>query len=900
MENIVLLNNPERMNMRVLWMNQIEKSWGFKFESSTKKSEIGFVKIEELKFSSLEFEKELNLSEHYKNGPSGESKKLIVAHSLFVERMFLSLHKAFGNPTSRTQLKLHGMSFTVDKGWMKCPCKSAQYIEGVRSFIEFVNRNGGGNTLFSCPCSRCKNCKGLGPLSEISLHLLKYGILYTYTTWRFHGEKLEVAARSHVDNTSNGDVAENVENINPGIGEGENLGDVVEDDGTAVVDYNIRIDSGVHNDAGTRKMKKKEFVYERAKEPLYPSCRKGVTALYASIKLNHIKIQYGFSDNGMTALLELMKELLPEENTLPSKYAEVEKMIQELGMDYITYDACVNDRVLYWKDHASLVKCPVCQESRYKKVFNDERKLTTVVQKTVRHFSLITRLKRFYNEPWIAEAMTWHSRAKSDINIMRHPIDSSAWRCADSFSPEFSKEPRNVTLGISTDDFNPNGCFGLARCWPVIICIYNLPSSLYMKPEFSLLSLLVSGPKAPSKNFDVYLEILVDELKKLWDGVLAFDAFSKTEFLMRSWLLWGIHDFLALGTLAGYVTHGYCVCPTCGEDTVADYLPFTKKICYRGHRRWLPSKHKYRDDMTNFDGHVEHGTAPWPLTGLQIQEIVGKLSSKKGKRKQPSQASLKRKRKADTNKELEDDGNVEDEGSNVIRHIIDVMHTKKNIMEHLLNTMMGNNKSKDSPAARQDMEDMGIRKKLWLKEDAETGRTTMEKGSFEMTKKEKIDFCKVLKNMRVPFGFSSNLRNCVSVNPPELRNFKSHDYHVVMQHFLPLLVHTATSLPKELRVSLLRISIFFNILCTKVVNREHLLKAKASLVEAICVLEKHFPPSFFVISIHLMIHLADEALNSGPVRFRWMYPFERLMKGFKGLVRNKRYIDGCITRGYTL
>ncbi|XP_026451749.1 uncharacterized protein LOC113352093 [Papaver somniferum] len=426
----------------------------------------------------------------------------------------------------------------VDKGWMKCPCKYAQYIEGVRSFIEFINRNDGGNTLFSCPCSRCKNGKGLGPLSEISLHLLKYGIISTYTTWRFHGQKLEVEARSHVDNTSNGDVAENVKNVNvgdvvvdPAIGEGENLGGVVEDDGAAIVDDNIRIDSGVHNDAGTRKMKKKESVYERAKEPLYSSCPKGVTTLYASIKLNHIKTQYGFSDNGMTALLDLMNELLPEENILPSKYPEVKKMIQELGMDYIIYDACVNDCVLYWKDHASLVKCHVCHQSRYKKVFNDERKLTTVSQKTVRHFSLITRLKRFYSKPWIAEEMIRHSRAKSDINVMRHPVDSSTWRCADSFSPEFAKEPRNVTLGISTDGFNPNGCFGLAHsCWPVIMCIYSLPPSLCMKREFSLLLLLISGPKAPSKTFDVYLEILVDELKRLWDGVLAFEAFSKLNF----------------------------------------------------------------------------------------------------------------------------------------------------------------------------------------------------------------------------------------------------------------------------------------------------------------------------------------------------------------------------------
>ncbi|XP_026431852.1 uncharacterized protein LOC113329072 [Papaver somniferum] len=425
-------------------------------------------------------------------------------------------------------------------------------------------------------------------------HLVKfhciclYGILSTYTTWRFHGEKLEVA--ENVENVNVGDVA-----VDPAIGEGENLGDVVEDDGAAVVDDNIRINSGVHNDAGTRKRKKNESVYERAKEPLYPSCPIGVTSLYASIKLNHIKKQYGFSDNGMTAILELMKELLPEENTLPSKYPEVKKMIQDLGMDYITYDSCVNGCVLYWKDHASLVKCHVCQESKYKKVFNDERKLTTVAQKTIRHFSLITRLKRFYSEPWIAEEMTWHSREKSDINVMRHPVDSSAWRCADSFSPEFAKEQGMLHLG------------------------YQLTVSIRM------------GPKAPRKNFDVYLEILVDELKKLWDSVLAFDAFSKTEFLMRARLLWAIHDFPALGTLAGCVTHGYCACPTCGEGTVADYLPFTKKICYRGHRRWLPSKHKYRDDRTNFDGRVEHGTAPCPLKGMQIQEIVGNLSSKKGR-----------------------------------------------------------------------------------------------------------------------------------------------------------------------------------------------------------------------------------------------------------------------------
>ncbi|XP_026419484.1 uncharacterized protein LOC113315423 [Papaver somniferum] len=499
------------------------------------------------------------------------------------------------------------MSSMVDKGWTNCSRKSALYIEGVRSFIEFVNQNGGGNTLYSCPCVRCKN---------------------------------EVEAQSLEDNTNNANLAENVENV----------GDVTVDPAIGV-DDNFGIDSGIHNDAGTRKRKKKKnSVYERAKEPLYPSCPKGMKTLYASIKLNHINTRYGFFDNGMTTILELMNELLPKENTFPSKYPEVKKMIQELGMDYITYDACVNECILYWKDCALLVKCHVCQEYRYKKVFNDEKKLTTIAHKTVRHFSLITRLKRFYTEPWIADAMNWHSRAKSDINVMRHPVDSLAWRCADSFSPEFSKEPRNVALGISTDGLNPNGCFGLAHsCWPVILCMYNLAHSLCMKRELSLFTLLISCPKAP-----------------------------------------------ALGTLSGCVTHGYFACPTCGEGTVADYLPFTKKICYREHRRWLPVKHKYCYDKTNFDGEVEHGTTRWTLTGQQIQDIVGKIGSKKRKGKQPSLEILKRKRKVDREAEIKGDANAEDEvndqystftrrsilydlpnwGSNAIRHMIDTFLCK--------------------------------------------------------------------------------------------------------------------------------------------------------------------------------------------------------------------------------
>ncbi|XP_026432482.1 uncharacterized protein LOC113329875 [Papaver somniferum] len=277
--------------------------------------------------------------------------------------------------------------------------------------------------------SLCKNGKGLKSLSEIDYYLLRHGIHSTYTIWRFHGEKL--VGKGQKDNSTSDNVGIAVDNVGNLT---EDIGVAAEnDDHSYCVGENDGLHSRVPNHAGTSISKKKRYLYERAREPLYPSCDKGKIPLYAAIKLNNIKTQYGFSYNGVTALLELFKELLPDGKTLPSKFYEVKKLIQEMGMDFITYDTCINDCILYWKDHASLVRCPVCQEPRYEKSFNDERKLTQVARKTLRHFPLIKRLQRFYSIPWIAEAMYWHSKAQSDINVMRHPVDYLSWRCANIF-----------------------------------------------------------------------------------------------------------------------------------------------------------------------------------------------------------------------------------------------------------------------------------------------------------------------------------------------------------------------------------------------------------------------------------------------------------------------------------
>ncbi|KAA0058195.1 hypothetical protein E6C27_scaffold274G005160 [Cucumis melo var. makuwa] len=60
----------------------------------------------------------------------------------------------------------------------------------------------------------------------------------------------------------------------------------------------------------------------------------------------------------------------------------------------------------------------------------------------------------------------------------------------------------------------------------------------------------------------------------------------------------------------------------------------------------------------------------------------------------------------------------------------------------------------------------------------------------------------------------------------------------------------------------------------------------------------YFPPSFFDILTHLVIHLGREVRLCGPVQFRWMYPFKRYMKTLKGFVRNQSCPEGCIAERF--
>ena len=146
-------------------------------------------------------------------------------------------------------------------------------------------------------------------------------------------------------------------------------------------------------------------------------------------------------------------------------------------------------------------------------------------------------------------------------------------------------------------------------------------------------------------------------------------------------------------------------------------------------------------------------------------------------------------------------------------------------------------------------------------------------------------FCHCLKNIKVPHRYYSNIKSLVSVNDLKLVELKSYDCHVLMQQLLPVAVRRI--LPDKVRVVITQLCFFFNAICSKVNDPQQLedLENEASII--ICQLEMYFPPSFFDIMIHLVIHLVREIRLCEPVFLRWMYPIEHYMKVLKGYMKNQ-------------
>ena len=85
---------------------------------------------------------------------------------------------------------------------------------------------------------------------------------------------------------------------------------------------------------------------------------------------------------------------------------------------------------------------------------------------------------------------------------------------------------------------------------------------------------------------------------------------------------------------------------------------------------------------------------------------------------------------------------------------------------------------------------------------------------------------------------------------------------------------------------------------SKEVNLLEIDWLKQYAAETLCILECWFPPSFWDIMLHLVIHVVDELAIYGPVGCRWMYLVERYLGVLKKHVRKRSLPEGSMAEGY--
>ena len=180
------------------------------------------------------------------------------------------------------------------------------------------------------------------------------------------------------------------------------------------------------------------------------------------------------TDTSLDELLKYLKDVLPAGNLCPSSVDEAKKIVCPLDLLHVRYHACINDCIIYRKEHAGKTSCPVCNASRYKKAGKK------YPQKVVWYLRITPRLQRYFVDPKEAKLMRWHAERKKpddgDDPKLRHVKDGSQWRALNSFYRYFECDARNIVLGACTDGMNPFGNQNTNhRLWPVFVWMYNLP-----------------------------------------------------------------------------------------------------------------------------------------------------------------------------------------------------------------------------------------------------------------------------------------------------------------------------------------------------------------------------------------------------------------------------------------
>ena len=93
-------------------------------------------------------------------------------------------------------------------------------------------------------------------------------------------------------------------------------------------------------------------------------------------------------------------------------------------------------------------------------------------------------------------------------------------------------------------------------------------------------------------------------------------------------------------------------------------------------------------------------------------------------------------------------------------------------------------------------------------EKVDDGHQYLSPTSYTLSKEEKESMFQCLNNIKVPYGFSSDVKGIINVVEKKFLNLKSHDCHVLMTQLLPVALRGI--LPPNVRLATVKLCAFLN------------------------------------------------------------------------------------------
>ncbi|BBH05127.1 hypothetical protein Prudu_016431 [Prunus dulcis] len=328
----------------------------------------------------------------------------------------------------------------MSRRWIHNPSRCAdEYLDGIEDFIEFARRHNPGATRIRCPCRRCNNTLW-ETIENVGFHLVRNGMIETYSIWNLYREQLDHASSSN---------ATRMDSVEPIVDPNDQVLDIIQDAFPfASTNINHEREDDVPTPIDNTEFEQYEKLLKNANQELYPGCE-SFSVLTAIVELMHEKIKYRMSNLCFDYFLGVFKRMLPTDNCLPKDHKHAQKVLNGLGLGYEKIHACKNNCMLFYKEHETLDTCPICNESRFK--MTSQNRTTKIPKKSC----------RLYMSTHTAIDMRWHKEKRVDDDVMRHPADGEAWKEFDRTFLKFAVDPRNVDWDLPlTDSIRMGICNG--------------------------------------------------------------------------------------------------------------------------------------------------------------------------------------------------------------------------------------------------------------------------------------------------------------------------------------------------------------------------------------------------------------------------------------------------------